>query len=360
MNQQNINHDDNIDLIKILMDLWRMRRSIFYSTVIFSVIGMLIGLGIRPEYKASCKLLIEDVGNSKNPLGKLGGLAGLAGINFSVGASNAVSSRLYPQIITSLPFQRKLLEAPIFFSDIDSTITSKVYLMNFIRPDALEVIKRYTIGLPGRLMALVRGVGNWEKTDTSKFVISKRELILVEKFRKRFEVIFDDQTNIVSFTCQMPDPHASAYLTETLVDYLTAEITSFKIEKARQNLNFIQEQHIVAEKKYLAEQQLLADFIDGNRNINTNAFKVELQHLHNNANVSLEVYRSLAGQLEQAKYNVNEKTPVFTIIEPTIIPVDKDSPNRLFIILVSGAIGASIVILASYLRTLITKIDWTV
>jgi uncharacterized protein involved in exopolysaccharide biosynthesis len=57
------------------------------------------------------------------------------------------------------------------------------------------------------------------------------------------------------------------------------------------------------------------------------------------------VYNTLAQQLEQNRLRIQEQTPVYTVIEPATVPLQKSSPRRA-LILVSfvflafcGAIG---------------------
>jgi uncharacterized protein involved in exopolysaccharide biosynthesis len=47
------------------------------------------------------------------------------------------------------------------------------------------------------------------------------------------------------------------------------------------------------------------------------------------------VYSELAKRLESQQIKVKEDTPVFTILEPVSIPLDKSEPKRGLIILIS-------------------------
>jgi len=59
------------------------------------------------------------------------------------------------------------------------------------------------------------------------------------------------------------------------------------------------------------------------------------------------VYSELAKQLEQAKIQVKQDTPVFTIIEPISVPIKKSKPNRPMILLIwlflGGVLGTGVV-----------------
>jgi len=51
------------------------------------------------------------------------------------------------------------------------------------------------------------------------------------------------------------------------------------------------------------------------------------------------IYSELAKKLEQAKIEIKEETPVFTIIKPVSVPTEKSKPNRPYILGVFVFIG---------------------
>ena len=60
----------------------------------------------------------------------------------------------------------------------------------------------------------------------------------------------------------------------------------------------------------------------------------------------------LATQLEQAKIKVKEETPVFTVLEPVKVPVNKSRPKKLFVVLGSLFIGVIVGIAAGIAQVL--------
>jgi len=72
------------------------------------------------------------------------------------------------------------------------------------------------------------------------------------------------------------------------------------------------------------------------------------------------IYSELAKQLEQAKIQVKQDTPVFTIIEPISVPTKKSKPNRPMILFIwlflGGILGTGIVFGKGYLKTI--KKQW--
>ena len=51
------------------------------------------------------------------------------------------------------------------------------------------------------------------------------------------------------------------------------------------------------------------------------------------------VFQELAGQVEQAKIQVNKDTPIFTIIEPVSVPLERTKPKRILIVVIWTFLG---------------------
>ena len=83
----------------------------------------------------------------------------------------------------------------------------------------------------------------------------------------------------------------------------------------------------------------LAKFSDKNRDIISSSARIEEERIKSEYNLTFNLYNGLALELEQAKIKINEVTPVFTEIDPAIIPVDEEHPKRLIIVLSFTFIG---------------------
>ena len=350
--EKNPLQDDEIDLIELFKVVWSARLFIIKVTSVFIVFGLIIALTGKVEYEASCKLMPENQEGIKSNLGGLGGLAGLAGINLNLGTTGSLSPQLYPQIAKSVPFQLELLETPVYFKKLDSTITSYHYFSEIDKPSLVGYFTEYTINLPGKIKKLFKSKDQSLKPDDKDLlVLTKDEWDLVENFQERFSISVDVETGIISIKTEMPDAFVAASLTNKVVKELTKRITDYKIEKVKLNLNFIQERYEESKKEYEFQQRKLALFTDQNRNITSSIIEAEYQRLQNDLNISFEVYKGLASQLEQAKIKVKEETPVFTVLEPVKVPVEKSKPRRGLILALSTLFG----ILSSSIYKIVTR-----
>lgn len=344
--EPHIVEEDEIDLAEVAKTIWENRRTIYKTMAVFIVLGLIVAFGSKVEYEASCKIL-PDAQDTKMPgLGGLGGLAGLAGINLDFGGQGGLSPELYPQIVQSLPFQLEIINKELTFEKKDTVVSSYVYFKEIDSPSLLGYVAEYTIGLPGKVKKLFSGEGEEMpviKREGSEIIrISKEDSDLIEAFKDRFSVIADVKTGLITISTEMPDPNAAAELAEAGINLLQSHVINHKINKAQENLQFIRERYEEAKSKFEKAQQNLATFNDRNLNVVTARAQTEQQLLTNEYNLAFEVFKGLATQSEQAQIKVKEDTPVFTVVEPVKVPVEKSKPKRVLIIMISIFLGLAI------------------
>lgn len=323
--------EEEIDLIELLGIIWSRRSFILKVAAIFFAIGTVIAVTTKNEFIATCKLMPESQEGMNSDLGGLGGLAGLAGINLNVGTTGMLTPELYPEIVQSTPFLERLVHAPLYFEAVDTTKTS----FDFFKeqpPSFSSIIAEYTIGLPNKLKRLFSSSDEPKVESYNMIRYSKLEWDIMKEYSQRLTINVDPKTSIIEIQTKMPDPVAAAKLATLLVEELTKDITKYKIEKAQNNLIFVQERFEEVRETYEEKQRAVARFSDRNRNTSNSIIQTEYERLQNEMNIAFEVYKGLATQLEQAKIKVKEETPVFTVLEPVQIPTEKSSPNRKIII----------------------------
>ena len=165
---------------------------------------------------------------------------------------------------------------------------------------------------------------------------------------------------LITLSATMSEAHAAAELGQHAQELLQQYITESRIKKAKANLDFIQQRFDETALKYEAAQQKLANFRDRNKNVSLATSKTEEERLSSQFNLIYSLYSELAKQLEQAKIQVKQDTPVFTIIEPVTVPMKKTKPKRPMILMIwlflGGVMGTGIVFGREYTRSI--KKQW--
>ena len=149
----------------------------------------------------------------------------------------------------------------------------------------------------------------------------------------------DDKKGYVTITANMPEALAAAQMAQATVTLLQKYITEFKIEKVQSNLDFVQERYDEAKRNFEDIQARRAKFRDANLNTSRYSARTELEKLDAEYTLAMNLYGELATQLEQAKINVKETTPMLTIINPVTVPFKKSKPQRAMILMAFTFLG---------------------
>jgi Chain length determinant protein len=347
--QANIGKRNEIDLIELAKVLWHARRIIIGITLVFALLGLLIAVFSPNKYTTSVTIVSESSKNQAN-LENLGELAAISGIKINTPAEANISPATYPQIISSIPFQLELMNTPLTFSKIDHPVTLYEYYSEYVKPNFFY---RYTIGLLETSNKTESLTDN--KVSDGIIHISKEQKKICDILRKNISLYHNQKEGYVKLSCSMSEALPSAQLAQQAQELLQKKITDYKIQKATANLEFIQQQCNEIKQQYNQAQSVLAKFNDSNKNITTAVAQTELERLRNNYNLAFAIYSGMAKQLEQAKIQVKEDTPVFTIIEPASVPLKKSSPNitktLIIFIFIGVIVGIGTVILKEMFKT---------
>ncbi len=333
--------EDEIDLIQLTKTLWKSRKTVIKITVIFMVIGLLVAILTPPEYQVTTVMVPQVGGKSK--LGGLSSLAAMAGVNLNVSGGSELSPMVYPEIVKSIPFKKALIQTKLTFEGIDHPVTYYNYYMKYAKTGILGNVLKYTIGLPGTIKKALfakKKARIKPLADTSGLIWLT---IAQEKLAKNLDntvyVNVDAKTGNVSLTAIMSQPLAAAQLGQRAQELLQKFIINYKIKKTKAQLNFIRGRYLFRKKAFQEAQERLARFLDKNRNVSTAVAQAQQERLQNEYQLAFGVYSSLAQQLEQAKIQVKQETPVFSIIQPITVPNERYKPKRTQILIIWIFIG---------------------
>ncbi|MFR7812632.1 MAG: Wzz/FepE/Etk N-terminal domain-containing protein, partial [Butyricimonas faecihominis] len=323
--------EEEIDLVEVVRKLWKNRKLILKITVVFMVLGVLVALFSPKEYTAGCTMVPQS--GDKKVGGNLSGLASMVGINLG-GASGGevLSPTIYPKIVASIPFKKDLMATPLKFEEYDQPIT----LLDYYTKDEYQkfslggTIAKYTIGLPGVIINANSGEDTTMISRSGSAIqsLSKDEKKMLEMLNDMISLNVNDKDGYVQLSASLGEPLAVAQLAERAQELLQTYITDFKIEKVKSNLTFVEQQYDAAKKRYEKMQDSLARFRDANKSFSSAVAKTQEEALTNEYNLAYSVYSELAKQMEQAKIAVNETTPILTIVEPVVVPIERSKPKR--------------------------------
>ena len=335
--------EDEINLLALLKKILQGNKTIFRFVIVFGMIGLFVAIFSENEYTASTTIVTQS---SKKAGGTLSGIAAIAGLNLGgMGQEESISPQLYPQIINSVSFQKELLETLITIEGQEEKVSYKEYYTTIYTPSVLSSVKKYTIGLPGLLIGLLKS----EKSEVVRvdgvdkkgavIYITEEEKDLIELLKGQLSVNIIEKEGYITLSASMPEANAVADLVKSAQNLLEDYVIDFKVQKSVSQLSFIKTRYHEKEKDFKKVQQDLAMYSDRNQGVNTARAKTQLMLLQSEYDLAYTVYSELAKQLETQEIKVKEDTPIFTIIEPVFVPLEKTAPKKSIILLVWVFLG---------------------
>jgi len=339
---------DEIDLIALAKTAWNSRKTIIKTIIIFTILGLFIAIFTPRQYSVT-SIMVPQVSSGQNKLGGLSSLAAMAGFSMDMSTGSELSPMIYPQIVQSIPFQLELMQAKLNFEGYNEPISFYDYYTDpqYAKFNILGAIKQYTIGLPGTIIGAIRGkkenIPGSDGSENQLIQLTYEESQLIKSLGEIVYLNVEEREGTVTLSAIMPEAKAAAQLGQIAQELLQEKITEYKIKKAEAQLEFVQDRYNEREKEFKAIQEKLAINKDRNKQILSAIDNTEQERLQSEYQISLSVFMELAKQLEKAKIQVKEETPVFSIIQPISVPSESFKPKRkqiLFIwIFLGGVVG---------------------
>jgi len=339
---------DEIDLIALAKIAWNSRKTIIKTIIIFTILGLFIAIFTPRQYSVT-SIMVPQVSSGQNKLGGLSSLAAMAGFSMDMSTGSELSPMIYPQIVQSIPFQLELMQAKLNFEGYNEPISFYDYYTDpqYAKFNILGAIKQYTIGLPGTIIGAIRGkkenIPGSDGSENQLIQLTYEENGLCKALGGMVYLNVEEREGTVTLSAIMPEAKAAAQLGQIAQELLQEKITEYKIKKAEAQLEFVQDRYNEREKEFKAIQEKLAINKDRNKQILSAIDNTEQERLQSEYQISLSVFMELAKQLEKAKIQVKEETPVFSIIQPISVPSESFKPKRkqiLFIwIFLGGVVG---------------------
>ena len=338
----NILVEHEIDLVELIQRMWVNRKLILKVTGVFFVLGLLVALLSSKAYTAGCDVVPQT--SDSGAASRMSSLAALAGINLNqMQDVKTLSPYVYENILNSATFRKELMHTKLNYEKADRPVSFYEYNTSeeFNKPGLGKIIMKYTIGLPFLILNAIRGeqqepdytdVAAGENGGPRIETMTKEEFECNKMLSQCISMTLDDKNGYLSISVTMPEAVVAAEMAQATVTLLQKYITEFKIEKVQSNLDFVQERYNEAKANFEDIQDRRARFRDANQNTTRYSARTQLEKLDAEYTLAMNLYSELATQLEQAKINVKETTPILTVINPVTIPLQKSKPRRAMIL----------------------------
>ncbi len=331
MSEEQKKQEEQFDIVWLLLYLWSKRKFIMICVGVVTLIAIVKYVSTDAKYKASASILpVVDEGMASK-LGDKGGLAAMAGVDLSQSSNgNIITADLYPKVASSTPFLMELMNEKVKWNEPDTVMSLYEHVVQRT-PSFGDYLLAYTIGLPGTIKS-------WFEDEDSIIIDNSGEepmYVVLDKYqrgalsemREMIVVEEDPIYGTIELSCYAESPEQAATLASKAVELLQKIITEYKTKRARLSLNFIEERYSETMSDYEKIREQFYAYKDSHRDMISERVDIAYQKLSDEYNISYSLLKTLSSQMEQAKMTLMENTPVFSVVEPVVMPKEKDSPS---------------------------------
>ena len=328
-NPSQYEEENEIDIMKYVVKLWKHRSMIIKWCCVGAVIGLVVGFSLPKTYSAGAVLAPEV---EQKVSSGVSSIASMMGMNMN-NSLDAISYEMYPDVVRSTPFIVGLFDTPVQFERKDSVITTTLvdYMLKYQKSPWWTPI----ISAPSKVLGWCMSLLKSEEEEgvqgdgvRNPINLSKAERSVVSYFSHNILVDVDKKTGKTQIGLEMQDPLVVYTVMQAILENLKEYMTDYRTSKASQdvaNLTFIHDQR---RADYHRAMQAYAQYADANKNVVLLSAQVERQHLEQEMKLPYQVYSQIATQLEGARIKEQEAKPVFAILEPAVIPNRKAGPSK--------------------------------
>ena len=333
--QENINNqpyhedDQEIDIMELISKLWKKRAMIIKWCIAGAIVGLVVGFSIPKTYTASVTLAPEMQQKTSSGVSSIASMMGV-NLNNSV---DAISVEMFPDVVHSTPFIFELFDLPVTFERKDTVVNTTLldYMLEYQKSPWWTPVLQFPFKALGWCIDLVTP-GDEEEEGAGGALnpnnLPKKERAVVKFFAENIMVNVDKKSFKTEMSIEMQDPQVVATVMDAITENLKEYMSEYRTSKARQdadNLSIICDQR---KADYYKAQQAYADYVDSNKNVSLQSAQVERERLQQEMNLAYQVYSQVATNLEGARIQAEQAKPVFVIINPVTVPLQRTAPSK--------------------------------
>lgn len=341
---QSESEDETTTVLDLVLILARDRRLVAWTTAFFTLIGVTFAIFTDARYTSTAKVIREA--EDQSTMSGLGGLAALRVLGLNIGSSSVgLTPESYPDIARSREVILAVARDTFYFQDRDTVLTLMEYLERDSGPKSESTTGTYSLN---------QTLSNLSDKTALSFT-SEAEARVIRKIEKLISTSVDQTSGLMTVTATTRDPFLSAGLVKSFLHHLGQRIIEIRTEKARRNLEFVQNRFKESETELRLAEEELARFQDQNHGPQTAQLRTQLERLRRNVSFKTELYSDLQTQLTNAEMEYQRSLPVMTVIEEPVPLLKPSGPNRPLTAIISILFGMLAGFALAFIRSIFLK-----
>lgn len=338
-----------IDLRVIFSRMWANKKLFCIVLPIVFVLSTAYIMCIPRTYNSSLSLAPE-INNSSNLSGTIGSLASSFGLDLgNMETTDAINPMLYPDLMDDNGFVVGLFDVKV--ATADGAIRCSYYDYLTKHQDS----PFWTQGMNSikDLFATKEPSGK-ASGDNNPYMLSKKQDGVANAIRKSVTINVDKKTAVITISTEAQDPLVCKTLADSVKERLQVFITNYRTSKARVDEQYYKRLVTEAKRDYDKARQNYGSYADANMDVVLTSMRAKQDEMENEMQLKYNTYSTMMTQYQAAKAKVQERTPVFTVIQGAAVPLKPTAPKRMFFVI--GMCFAAIIVLSVYsVRDLIVR-----
>ena len=321
---------ENILDLTVIVPMLLKRWKLYALYMLVAIILSLIFVFTIPRYYTCKVMLAPEATNNNNSLNSLMNSFGLGDMETT---DDAISPKLYPDLMTSNDFIVSMFPVEITTMDGELTTTYYDYLLN--HNESVWYVRIW-----GNILKMLKSKkpevsvnGMKGKPFSPAFILSEDQHNIANAISDKIQCDYDKKTGVISVTVKDLDPLVCALIADTVSNRLQDFILDYRTKKARNDLEYTQRIYAQTKADYMESNERYVAAVDANWDIVNETAKARLETLSNDKTLKYQTFSAVTQKLEGAKAKLQEATPVITVLQGSSVPQKPAGPKRLFITL---------------------------
>lgn len=321
-----------IDVIGLTLKVLNRPKPLIICCVIFLFLGIIVALNSPKSYTTTVVLAPELSSGGLGVNSTLTDMASNFGIDIgsSKGNMDALYPEIYPDIFASTNFVIKLFDVPV----ITKNNVRKTYY-NHIKQDTptpfWEYPKAWILNKLSKQDNIPSNKGEGKK---SYIQLSKTDDAICGIIKKSISCNVDKKTSVIDINVTDNDPVVAAIIADTLQHRLQEYITTYRTQKAKNDLLYYDKLYKESKDAYLTAQRAYAAYCDANEDVTLQSFISKRDELENTMQIKFNAFNQYATQVQNAKAKLQEAIPAFTTLQSPSVPLRASSTPRSVTVLI--------------------------
>lgn len=316
-----------IDFVKITKLILRNKKYYLYTLPVAFVLSSLLIICVPRYYTCTVTMAPEASVMSGGTLSDMAATFGITLGSSNTSGSDAILPDLYPDVVASTNFQVKLANVKVTSNDGIVCDTYYNYLKNNWKTPWWNKVFLWVKSLFSDKSSLG---SSSDKLDP--FRLSRRQKGVLQLLERNISCSIDKKSYVISITVKDQDPLVCATMADSVKAHLQEFITEYRTSKARIDYNHARKLCEEAHAQYVKARQKYAAYSDSNEGLILESYRSKQEDLENEMQLKYNTYTAMAAQMQTADAKVQERTPAFTTIQESSVPVKPAGPKRMIFV----------------------------